>query len=70
MITTYSSYIQRLDPESLKQYISSGDSFTTVVLKEILDNALDAAEKAGDNTIVITDSCRKAPCFSYGDIRQ
>ena len=53
MITTYSSYIQRLDSESLKQYVPSGETLLSVVLKEILDNALDACEKNGDNTVIV-----------------
>jgi len=68
MITTYSSYIQRLDVESLEQYVPSGDSFTTVVLKEILDNALDAAEMTGDSKVIITTAKNYIDISNCGEI--
>ena len=52
MITSYPAYINRLDIESLNKYVPSGESFFSVALKEILDNALDSAEKS-DNTVGI-----------------
>ena len=53
MITTYPAYLQKLDIESLKQYVPSGETFPSVVVKEIIDNALDACEKNGDNTVIV-----------------
>lgn len=55
MITTYPAYLQKLDIDSLRQYCPSGETFDSVVLKELMDNALDAAEKE-DNTVNITIS--------------
>ncbi|MHB8327871.1 MAG: hypothetical protein ACYDB5_10640 [bacterium] len=42
---------------------------------QIDPHTLERAQERGSNEIeikdvILTDSCRKAPCFSYGDIRQ
>lgn len=52
MITEYPAYLQKTDIDGLKQFVPAGETFYTVVFKEMIDNALDAAEKT-DNTVNI-----------------
>ncbi len=52
MITEYPAYLQKTDIDGLKQFVPAGETFYTLAFKEIMDNALDACEKA-DNTVNI-----------------
>lgn len=52
MITEYPAYLQKIDIDALKQFVPACETFYTLILKEIMDNAQDAAEKT-DNTVYI-----------------
>ncbi|MHB1680970.1 MAG: hypothetical protein ACYCTB_10780 [bacterium] len=52
MITEYPAYLQKIDIDGLRQFVPAGETFYTVIFKEVMDNALDACEKA-DNIINI-----------------